>query len=173
MGCYSFEGIEPKISASAYIHPAATIIGDVTVEEGCYVGPGASLRGDFGRIIMQHDANLQDNCVIHGTIGSETIIQSRGHIGHGAVVHGCIIEEDVLVGMNAVVMDNSIIGAKSIIGSCSMVKAGFTCEPVSLILGTPAEVVRKLTEAEIYNKRKSTQRYIELAKRSLLSLKVC
>ena len=173
MGCYSFEGIEPKVSGSAYVHPAAIIIGDVIVEGGCYVGPGASLRGDFGRIIMQHDANLQDNCVIHGTIGSETIIHSRGHIGHGAVVHGCILEEDVLVGMNAVVMDNSIIGAHSIIGSCSMVKAGFTCEPASLIVGTPAEVVKKLTEAEIYNKRQSTQRYIELAKRSLISLKEC
>lgn len=173
MACYSFEGLQPIISDTAYVHPEAVIIGDVVVGEGCYVGPGASLRGDFGRIIMKPDSNLQDNCVVHGTIGSETIIHSRGHIGHGAIVHGCILEEDVLVGMNAVVMDNSVIGARSIIGSCAMLKAGFSCDPASLIIGIPAKVVKKLTETEIYNKRQATQRYIELAKRSLVSLKVC
>ena len=173
MANYSFEGLQPKISASAYIHPSAVIIGDVVIDDGCYIGPGASLRGDFGRIIMNRDANLQDNCVVHGSVGSETIICSRAHIGHGAVVHGCILEQDVLVGMNAVVMDDSVIGARSIIGSCAMVKTNFTCEPASLIIGIPAKVVRILTASEIENKRQATQRYIDLAKRSLQNLKVC
>lgn len=173
MSNYSFEGLQPKISASAYVHPSAVIIGDVVIDEGCYIGPGASLRGDFGRIIMKRDANLQDNCVVHGTIGSETVICPRAHIGHGAVVHGCILEQDVLVGMNAVVMDDSVIGACSIVGSCAMVKANFTCAPSSLIIGMPAKVVRSLTASEIENKRQATQRYNDLAQRSLKNMKLC
>lgn len=173
MANYSFEGLQPKISASAYVHPSAVLIGDVVVDDGCYIGPGASLRGDFGRIIMNRDANLQDNCVVHGTIGSETIICSRAHIGHGAVVHGCILEEDVLVGMNAVVMDDSVIGARSIIGSCAMVKANFTCSTDSLIIGIPAKAVKTLTSSELKSKRQATQRYIDLAKRSLQSMRAC
>lgn len=173
MALYIFEGTRPTISHLAYVHPMAVLIGAVDIANGCYIGPGAVLRGDFGRIFMESDANVQDNCVVHGAIDSETIIRRRSHVGHGAIVHGCVIGEDVLVGMNAVVMDGSEIGSKSIIGSCSMVKANFTCEPLSLLLGSPARVVKTLSEHEVVRKRQSTQRYIELAKRSLSGLESC
>lgn len=173
MTCYRFEGMQPAIAATAYVHPSAVIIGNVVIGEGCYIGPGASLRGDFGHILLERDANIQDNCVLHGTVGSETIIRTRGHIGHGAVVHGCLIEEDVLVGMNAVVMDDSVIGARSIIGSCAMVRANFSCPPASLVMGIPAKVCKTLSARDIEKKRQATQRYIELAQRSLAGLTPC
>ncbi|WP_144981271.1 gamma carbonic anhydrase family protein [Halomonas sp. C22] len=173
MTCYRFENHQPIVSASAYIHPTAVIIGHVIIGDGCYIGPGASLRGDFGHIRIEHDANVQDNCVLHGTIDSETIIRARGHIGHGAVVHGCLVEEDVLIGMNAVVMDNSVIGARSIIGSCAMVRAGFSCPAESLVMGVPAKVHKTLSQREIDKKREATQRYMALAKRSLAALVPC
>ncbi|PMR73733.1 gamma carbonic anhydrase family protein [Billgrantia endophytica] len=173
MAVYLFEGVKPTISPSAFVHPMAVLIGDVSVGDGCYVGPGACLRGDFGRIVMEPESNLQDNCVVHGTVGSSTVIRRRGHIGHGAVIHGCVVGEEVLVGMNAVVMDDSMIAERSIIGSCALVKAGFVCEPASLLLGAPARVVKILSDGEIMKQREATQRYIELAKRCLSGLRAC
>nr|WP_300315808.1 phenylacetic acid degradation protein PaaY [Halomonas sp.] len=173
MASYMFEGIKPSISPRAFVHPMAVVIGHVEIGDGCYVGPGASLRGDFGSIIMEPESNLQDNCVVHGTQGSLTRIRHRGHIGHGAVVHGCDIGEGVLVGMNAVVMDGCVIGASSIIGACAMVKAGFCCEAASLLLGSPAKLVRQLEERDIQRKHQATQRYIELARRCLDQLQEC
>lgn len=173
MPAYSFEGQSPTISPDAFIHPTAVIIGDVEIQEGCYVGPGASLRGDFGKIKLSLESNVQDNCVIHGTIGSETVVSQYGHIGHGAILHGCTIGKGVLIGMNAVIMDNSIIGDYSIIGSCSFIKSNFSCEPMSLITGSPGKIKRKISKVEMEKKHEATQRYIELAKRSLYSLTPC
>lgn len=170
---YSFEGSQPAIAESAFVHPTAVLIGNVTVGEHCYVGPGASLRGDFGSIVMEDEANLQDNCVVHGSVGARTMIGARGHIGHGAVLHGCTVEEDVLVGINAVVMDDCRIGAGSIIGACSLVRKGVDCKPRSLLLGSPARVVRQLGESDLNRKREATQRYIELARRCHAGLREC
>lgn len=173
MAIYMFEDTQPSISPSAFVHPSAVLIGDVVVGEGCYIGPGASLRGDFGSIVIEPESNLQDNCVMHGTIGSKTVIHRRGHVGHGAIVHGCTIGEDVLVGMNAVVMNGCVIGAGSIIGACSMVRAGSTCEQASLLVGAPAKLIRHLNERDFRKKREATQRYIDLAKRCHTGLKQC
>ena len=110
MTCYSLDGLTPVVDPTAYVHPSAVLIGDVIVGPHCYVGPLASLRGDFGRIVLEEGANLQDTCVMHGFPDSDTVVERNGHIGHGAVLHGCRIGADALVGMNAVVMDNARIG---------------------------------------------------------------
>lgn len=129
MQVYSIDGITPVVDPTAYVHPSAILIGDVIIGPGCYVGPAASLRGDFGRLILEEGANVQDTCVLHGFPGTDTVVEKDGHIGHGAVLHGCRIGRNALVGMNAVVMDGAEIGAESIVAACAFVKAAFKCDP--------------------------------------------
>ena len=107
---YSIDGVTPVIHPGAFVHPEAVLIGDVIVEEGCYIGPCASLRGDFGRIIVRKGSNVQDNCTLHSLPGFDSIIGVDGHIGHGAIVHSAQLGRNVLVGMNAVVMDHAKVG---------------------------------------------------------------
>ncbi len=173
MTCYRYQNLIPVVHPTAYVHPTAILIGDVIVEAGCYIGPLACLRGDFGRLILREGSNFQDTCVMHGFPGSETIVGKNGHIGHGAILHGCILEEDCLVGMNAVVMDGAHIAPRCIIAATSFVKAGFSCEEQSMIMGTPAEVKRKLTDKELAWKQRGTKEYQELAKRCLIDMEVC
>ncbi len=151
--CFAIEDLVPVIDATAYVHPTAVLIGDVIVGPRCYVGPAASLRGDFGRITLRDGANVQDTCVIHGFPDTDTVIEIDGHIGHGAVIHGAHIGRNVMVGMNAVVMDRSEIGESAIIGAMAFVREGTIVPPRSLALGIPARVVRELTDQEIAWKR--------------------
>jgi phenylacetic acid degradation protein len=167
--CFAIEDLIPVIDPTAYVHPAAVLIGDVIVGPRCYVGPAASLRGDFGRITLREGANVQDTCVIHGFPDSDTIIDIDGHIGHGAVIHGARIGPNAMVGMNAVVMDRSEIGESAIVGAMAFVREGTIIPPRSLALGVPARVVRQLTDREIDWKRSGTLQYQELAVRSLAS----
>ena len=167
--CFAIEDLIPVIDPTAYVHPAAVLIGDVIVGPRFYVGPAASLRGDFGRITLRDGANVQDTCVIHGFPDSDTIIEIDGHIGHGAVIHGAHIGRNVMVGMNAVVMDRSEIGESAIIGAMAFVREGTVVPPRSLALGIPARVIRQLTDQEIAWKRTGTLQYQELAVRSLAS----
>jgi phenylacetic acid degradation protein len=145
------------------------LIGDVIVGPRCYVGPAASLRGDFGRIVLRDGANVQDTCVIHGFPDSDTIVEIDGHIGHGAVIHGAHIGQNAMVGMNAVVMDRSEIGESAIVGAMAFVREGTIIPPRSLALGIPARVVRQLSDTEIAWKRTGTLQYQNLAVRSLAS----
>jgi len=171
MPFYSLEGVIPVVDPSAYVHPTAVLIGDVIVGPGCYVGPLASLRGDFGRIEMEAGSNLQDSCVVHGIVNGNTRIGVNGHIGHGAVLHGCVIERDALVGMNAVVMDEAVIGERSIVGPCAFVRAGFLVPAQTLALGVPARVVRPLNDEDMTGKLEATRAYQDLTRRCLASLK--
>lgn len=173
MTCYRYQNLTPVVHPTAYVHPTAVLIGDVIVEAGCYIGPLASLRGDFGRLILREGSNLQDTCVMHGFPGAETSVGKNGHIGHGAILHGCIIGEDCLIGMNAVIMDEAHIAARCIIAATSFVKAGFSCEPQSLIVGTPAVVKRKLSDKELTWKQRGTKEYQQLAKHCLSNMEVC
>ena len=173
MTCYSLDGLVPVVHPSAYVHPSAVLIGDVIIGPGCYVGPLASLRGDFGRIVLEEGANLQDTCVMHGFPDSDTVVERNGHIGHGAVLHGCRIGADVLVGMNAVVMDNAQIGARSFVSAAAFVKAGFSCAPQSLVMGSPASVKRELSDQEVAWKLAGTQQYQLLAQRCMASMQAC
>lgn len=164
-GIYRFEGLTPVVDPSAYVHPAATLIGDVIIGPGVYIGPGAVMRGDFGRITLGRGANLQDNCVVHARPDIDTLLDEDSHIGHGAVIHACVIGRDVLVGMNAVVMDLARVGDQAIVAAMSFVKIGAVIPPRVLVAGIPAREVRKLTDADLEGKQWGTKMYHELAVR--------
>ena len=167
---YAIDGIVPVVDPTAYVHPTAVLIGDVIVGPGCYIGPAACLRGDFGRLIIERGANVQDTCVMHGFPGTDTVVEEDGHIGHGAVLHGCRIGRNVLIGMNAVIMDNAVVGESAIVAACAFVKAGAEIPPRSLAAGTPAKVIRELSDAEIAWKADGTRTYQDLARRSLATM---
>lgn len=160
---YSWDGIVPVIDPAAFVHPEAVVIGDVIVGAGVYVGPCAVLRGDFGRITLHAGSNVQETCVVHSFPGKDVVVEELGHIGHGAVLHGCHVGRNVLVGMNAVVMDEAVVGENSIIAAMAFVKAGARIPPNSLAVGSPAKVVRELSEDEIAWKRQGTGVYQQLA----------
>ena len=170
MTCYAIDGVIPVVSPKAYVHPTAVLIGDVIIEEGVYIGPFASLRADFGSIHIKKNANVQDNCVIHGFPNSVTVVEEYGHIGHAAILHGCQIGKNVLVGMNSVILDYAQIGENTIIGANSTVKAKAIIPANVLALGSPAKVIRDLEAKEIAWKSKGTEEYIHLAQRCLNSL---
>jgi phenylacetic acid degradation protein PaaY len=168
---YEINGVRPVVHPSAYVHPSAVLIGDVIVGPRCYVGPLAAMRGDFGRLILEEGANLQDTCVMHGFPGEDTVVEVDGHIGHGAVLHGCRIKRNAMVGMNAVVMDMAVVGEESILGAMCFVKAGMVIPPRSMVMGAPARVIRELTEKEIAWKSFGTRQYHELSVRSMQTMR--
>jgi phenylacetic acid degradation protein len=171
MPSYAIEGVVPVVHPSAHVHPTAVLIGDVIVGPDCYIGPNASLRGDFGRIRIERGANVQDTCVIHGFPAQDTVVEENGHIGHGAVLHSCVVRRDALVGMNAVVMDEAVVGERSIVAACAFVPAGMVIPPGSLVAGVPAKVRRDLSEQEIAWKLEGTRTYQELTRRCHASLR--
>ena len=171
MPCYEIDGLKPVVDPTAFVHPSAVLIGDVIVGPGCYVGPLASLRGDYGRIILEEGANVQDTCVMHGFPGTDTVVEVNGHVGHGAVLHGAIVKRNAMIGMNAVVMDEAVVGESSIVAACAFVKAGMVIAPRSLAAGVPAKVLRPLTDEEIAWKGSGTRTYQELAVRSMKTMR--
>lgn len=170
MPCYRIDDWIPVVHPEAFVHPLAVLIGDVIVGRGCYVGPAACLRGDFGRIVLEEGSNVQDTCVMHGFPGADTRVEVDGHVGHGAVLHGCTVGRNALVGMNAVVMDNARIGADAFVAASSFVKAGFVVPDAHLVAGVPARVMRPLRPDEIEWKREGTRAYQQLAVRSLRTM---
>ncbi|MCV6604165.1 MAG: phenylacetic acid degradation protein PaaY [Porticoccaceae bacterium] len=170
MPVYAIDGITPVVHPSAYIHPSAELIGDVIIGPNCYIGPCACLRGDFGRIIVERGANIQDTCVMHSFPDKDAVVEQHGHIGHGAVLHGCRIGRNALVGMNAVVMDGAEIGEESIIAAGAFVKAAFKCEPRSMVVGSPAKVIKQVSDEQIKWKTQGTAEYQQLALRCKQSL---
>jgi phenylacetic acid degradation protein len=170
---YAIDGMIPAVDPSSYVHPTAVLIGDVIVGPGCYIGPGAAMRGDFGRLVMARGGNLQDNCVVHGFPGTDTVLEEDAHIGHGAILHGCRIGKDALVGMNATVMDGADIGESAIVAAMAFVKAGFVVPPRTLAGGIPAKIMRELTPSEIEWKRGGTRDYQNLTRRSLATAVQC
>jgi phenylacetic acid degradation protein len=168
---YEIDGVRPVVHPTSYVHPTAVLIGDVIVGPRCYIGPLASLRGDFGRLILEEGANVQDCCVMHGFEDGETVIEVDGHIGHGAVLHGCRIKRNAMVGMNAVVMDGAVVGEESIVAAMSFVKAGMIIPPRSMVMGTPAKVMRELKDDDIKWKSFGTKQYHQLTERSLATMR--
>jgi len=167
---FAVNGVTPVVDPSAFVHPSAVLIGDVIVGARCYVGPAASLRGDFGRIKVRAGANIQDCCIMHGFPGTDTVVEEEGHIGHGAILHSCVVRRNALVGMNAVINDNAEIGESAIVAAMAFVKAGMIVPPRTLVAGVPAKVVRALTEQELAWKVHGTQSYQELTRRSLATM---
>lgn len=167
---YAWDGIIPVIDPAAFVHPEAVVIGDVHIGPTVYVGPGCVLRGDFGRIILKEGCNVQETCVVHSFPGKDVVVEELGHIGHGAVLHGCHIGRNVMVGMNAVIMDEAVIGENSIIAAMAFVKAGAQIPAGSLAVGSPAKVLRALSEDEIEWKRRGTLVYQQLAREAAVKL---
>lgn len=168
---YEIDGVRPVVDPTAFVHPAAVLIGDVIVGPGCYVAPLASLRGDFGRIILKAGANVQDSCVLHAFPGRDVVLEEDAHVGHGAVLHGCLVERGVLIGMNSVVMDGATIGAEAFVAANSFVPGDFEVPPRHLAVGSPAKVGRPLTDVEIAWKANGTRLYQELAARSRATMR--
>jgi phenylacetic acid degradation protein len=171
MPSYEIDGVVPVVHPTAFVHPTAILIGDVVVGAGCYIGPGASLRGDLGRIRVSEGANVQDHCVLHCFPGRETVVGPSGHIGHHAVLHGCEIGEGTLVGIGSIVMDGVVVGAHSLIGAHSFVPAQMKIRDGYLVVGSPATELRPLTDKEIAWQTNGPKVYQEIAQRSLATMR--
>lgn len=169
-GIYAIDGVVPVVDPTAFVHPSAVLIGDVVIGADAYVGPHASLRGDMGRISVGAGANVQDGCVLHCFPGRETVVEPDGHVGHRAVLHGCRVGSGCLVGIGAVLMDGVVLGDRAFVGAHSFVPADTVIPPATLAVGSPAKVVRELTEAEMGWKANGTRVYQDLARRSRASL---
>src|SRR3954469_22721142 len=168
---YAIDGIIPVVDPSAFVHPSAVLIGDVIVGPRAYIGPCASLRGDFGRIVVEDGANIQDHCMLHGFPGKDTVAGAEVTVGHGAVLHGCLVRRGALVGMNAVVNDNAEVGEDAVIAALAFVRAEARIPPRSLAAGIPARVLRELSEQELKWKKDNMHLYQQLATRSLNTMR--
>ena len=171
MPCYEFQGVRPVVDVATYIHPLASLIGDVIVGPGCYIGPGASLRADFGRIIVDRDASIQDNATIHVSTERDTLIKRGATIAHGAVVHGCEIGENCLVGINSVVLDAAILGPECLVATMSLVPHGMEAAQRNVLLGVPARIVRILSAEDISWRNDGEGDYQLLTREALTSLR--
>lgn len=160
----SFKDKIPMVNDDTYISENVDIIGDVTIEKDCNIWFGSRLRADMQRIYVGKGTNIQENSVVHTDIDFETIIGENVTIGHGAIIHGCTISDNVLIGMGSIILNGAKIGKDSIVGAGSLVTQNKEFEDGVLILGNPAKVVRKLTEKEIESIRESAKHYIELSK---------
>jgi carbonic anhydrase/acetyltransferase-like protein (isoleucine patch superfamily) len=170
---YSFNNFIPVIHESSFIHPQATVTGNVIIGKDCYIGPGAVLRGDWGQIIIEDGCNVQENCTIHMFPGVTVVLKEGAHIGHGAVIHGATIGRNCLVGMNAVVMDNVVLGDECIAGALSFIKADEIFERRSLIVGNPAKKIKAVTDEMIKWKTEGTRLYRQLPKEMFNTWKAC
>ncbi len=168
---YAIDGITPVVHPSAYVHPSAVLVGDVIVGARAYIGPCACLRGDFGRIVVEEGANIQDSCLLHGFPGKDTVVGAEVTVGHGAVLHGCVVHRGALVGMNSVVNDNAEVGEDAVVAALAFVKAEDQIPARALAAGIPARVLRQLSEQEIRWKRDNMRLYQELAVRSATTMR--
>ena len=156
---FEFDGFRPVIDESAFIHPNATVTGNVVIGRNVYVGPGAAIRGDWGGILIEDGCNVQENCVIHMFPGVTVVLESSAHVGHGAIVHGARICRNALIGMNAVVMDNATVGAECIVGALCFVPAEMQIPARKVVVGSPARIVKDVSDEMLAWKTEGTQLY--------------
>ena len=170
---YSFKDFIPVIHESSFVHPQATVTGNVIIGKNVYIGPGAALRGDWGSIIIEDGCNVQENCTIHMFPGLGVLLRESAHIGHGAIIHGAMIGRNCLVGMNSVVMDNTEIGDECIIGALTFIKADEKIPGRSLVVGNPSKIIKEVTDEMIRWKTEGTRLYQELPKEMFEHWKIC
>jgi phenylacetic acid degradation protein len=156
---YSFNDFTPVVHESSFVHPQATITGNVIIGKNCYIGPGAALRGDWGQIIIEDGCNVQENCTIHMFPGVTVLLKEGAHIGHGAIIHGATIGKNCLVGMNSVIMDNVELGDECIIGALTFINEGEKIPFRSLIVGNPGRIIKQVTDEMIAWKTEGTKLY--------------
>jgi len=170
---YEFNGFRPVIHPSAFVHKTASVIGNVHIGKNVYVGPGAAIRGDWGEIRIEDGCNIQENCVVHMFPGVSIVLEESAHIGHGAIIHGANIGRNCLVGMNAVIMDHVKLGAESIVGALSFIKANEDIPARSLVVGNPSKIIKKVSDEMIAWKTKGTELYQKLPAECFKTLKEC
>ena len=170
---YEFDGFIPVVHESAFVHPAATVTGNVIIGKNVYIGPGAAIRGDWGQIIIEDGCNVQENCTIHMFPGVTVLLKESAHIGHGAIIHGATIGKNVLVGMNAVIMDNVEIGDNCIVGALCFVPADTIIPERKVVVGNPAKIVKDTSDQMIEWKTEGTKLYQKLPDDCRATLKPC
>ena len=156
---YEFKGHRPEVDASAFVHPQAAVTGNVSIGRNVYIGPGAAIRGDWGRIVIEDGCNVQENCTIHMFPGVTVWLKEGAHIGHGAIIHGAVVGRNCLIGMNSVIMDNVEIGDESIIGALSFIKAGEKIPPRSMVVGNPSKIIKTVSDEMMQWKTEGTALY--------------
>ncbi|MEO5984712.1 MAG: transferase hexapeptide repeat family protein [Ferruginibacter sp.] len=161
---YQFKEYIPVVHESSFVHPLAAVTGNVMIGKDVYVGPGAAIRGDWGQVIIEDGCNVQENCTIHMFPGITVLLKRNAHIGHGAIIHGAVIGENCLIGMNAVVMDNVELGNECIVGALAFIKADEKFEARSMIIGNPAKKIKDVSDEMIKWKKEGTLIYQQLPK---------
>jgi carbonic anhydrase/acetyltransferase-like protein (isoleucine patch superfamily) len=170
---FEFNGYRPYIHPSAFIHPMACVIGNVSIGRDVFVGAGAVIRGDWGEIIIEDGCNVQENCIIHMFPGVTVLLKESAHIGHGAIIHGGVIGRNCLIGMNSVIMDNAEIGDECIVGALTLVPQEMKIPPRKVVVGNPAKIVKDVSDEMIEWKTQGTRLYQQLPKECYDTLKPC
>ena len=170
---YEFNGYKPVINETSFVHPQASVTGNVIIGKDCYIGPGAAIRGDWGQIVIEDGCNVQENCTIHMFPGLTVLLKAGAHIGHGAIIHGATIGKNCLIGMNAVIMDNVQLGDECIVGALSFIKADEIIPARSMVVGNPSKIIKQVTDEMMEWKTKGTELYQQLPKQMMQNFKTC
>ncbi len=170
---YEFNGYRPVVHETAFVHPQAAVTGNVIIGKDVYIGPGAAIRGDWGKIVIEDGCNVQENCTIHMFPGVTVTLEESAHVGHGAIIHGAHLGKNCLIGMNAVVMDNVKVGKESIIGALAFVPEGMEIPDRKVVVGNPAKIVKDVSEEMAAWKSKGTGLYQQLPGELHDTLKEC
>jgi carbonic anhydrase/acetyltransferase-like protein (isoleucine patch superfamily) len=170
---YSFKGYKPVVDKTAFVHPQASVTGNVTIGKNVFIGSGAAIRGDFGQIIIEDGCNVQENCIIHMFPGATVLLKKGAHIGHGSIVHGATIGKNVLVGMHTVIMDNVVVGDDSIIGAMSLLTEGMQVPSRKVVVGHPAKIIREVSDEMLKWKTEGTAIYNALPAECMKTMKAC
>lgn len=170
---YEFKGYKPVVDPSAFVHPQAAVTGNVIIGKKVYVGPGAAIRGDWGRIIIEDGCNIQENCTIHMFPGVTVWLHEGAHIGHGAVIHGADIGRNSLIGMNSVIMDNVQLGEECIVGALTFIKAGMDIPRRSMVVGNPGVIIKEVSDEMIRWKTEGTLLYQALPEEMRTAWREC
>lgn len=173
MACYEFNGMKPVVHESSFIHPHAAVTGNVIIGKNVYVGPGAAIRGDWGKIIIEDGCNVQENCTIHMFPGVTVLLKESAHIGHGAIIHGATIGKNCLIGMNTVIMDNTELGDECIVGALTFIKADEKIPARSLVVGNPSKIIKQVSDKMLQWKTEGTNLYQQLPEQMYERWKEC
>lgn len=173
MTIFAFEEFVPVIHESAFVHPNATVTGNVVIGRDVYIGPGAAIRGDWGGVVIEDGCNVQENCVVHMFPGTTVVLEECAHIGHGAIVHGGWIGRNALIGMNAVIMDHAYVGPECVVGALTVVPADMQIPARKVVVGSPARIVREVSDEMLAWKTEGTRLYQGLPARLRATLRAC
>ena len=173
MACYEFNGLKPVVHPTSFVHPLAAVTGNVVIGKDVYIGPGAAIRGDWGKIVIEDGCNVQESCTIHMFPGVTVLLKASAHIGHGAIIHGATIGRNCLVGMNAVIMDEVELGDECIVGALSFIKQGEKIPMRSLVAGNPGKIIKQVSDEMMAWKTQGTGLYQQLPNQCFETLREC